>query len=335
MESSVLRPDIINKLRFAADAAFAMLAGMQLDVFTPLQGGPKTADDIAHAAGVSPARLRLLLYCLVAAGLLTEKDGYFSNTPESDRFLVKGSPSYMGNIHTILSHRWVANLPKTAESIRTGIPQAKVDFSNSSQHELEVFLRRINMLTVASAHSLLKTYDFSSTKTLADVGCGGGGLALAIAKAYPHMEVTAIDLPLITPITRKIVDEEGATNRVKVKAGDVLSGPLPGSYDVVVLRGLLQVLSADAARLAVKNIAAAMNPGGTICIIAQILDDSRISPLEAVGFNQLFINSFETGESYTEREHRAWLTEAGFVNIERADFLLPDEHGLMTARKPK
>jgi SAM-dependent methyltransferase len=129
------------------------------------------------------------------------------------------------------------------------------------------------------------------------------------------------------------VDEEGATDRVKVMAGDVLSGPLPGSYDVVVLRGLLQVLSSEDARLAVKNIGAAIKPGGTICIVAQILDDSRTTPLEAVGFNQLFINSFETGESYTEREHRAWLTEAGFVEIERADFLLPDEHSLMTARK--
>ena len=191
------------------------------------------------------------------------------------------------------------------------------------------------MLTVASAHSLLKTYDFSSTKTLADVGCGGGGLALAIAKAYPHMQVTAIDLPLVTPITKKIVDEEGATDRVKVMAADVLSGPLPGSYDIVVLRGLLQVLSSEDARLAVKNIGAAIKPGGTIYIVAQILDDSRTTPLEAVGFNQLFINSFETGESYTEREHRAWLTEAGFVDIERADFLLPDEHGLMSARKRK
>jgi predicted ArsR family transcriptional regulator len=31
-----------------------MLAGMQLDVFTPLKAGPQTADDIAHALGVSP-----------------------------------------------------------------------------------------------------------------------------------------------------------------------------------------------------------------------------------------------------------------------------------------
>jgi hypothetical protein len=180
-----------------------MLAGMQLDVFTPLKGAPKTAEDIALAAGVGTARLRLLLYSLVAAGLLTEKDGHFSNTPESDQFLVKGSPSYMGNMHTLLSHRWVANLPKTAESIRTGIPQAKVDFSKSSQQELEAFLRRINMLTVAGANALLKRYNFSSTETLADVGCGGGGLAMAIAKAYPHMQVTAIDLPLVTPITKK------------------------------------------------------------------------------------------------------------------------------------
>jgi DNA-binding IclR family transcriptional regulator len=51
-----------------------MLAGMQLGVFTPLQGAPKTAEDIAHAAGVGPARLRLLLYSLIAAGLLTEKE---------------------------------------------------------------------------------------------------------------------------------------------------------------------------------------------------------------------------------------------------------------------
>ena len=130
MESPVPRPDDINKLKFAADAAFAMLAGMQLDVFTPLQAGPKTAEDIAHAIGVGPARLRLLLYSLVAAGLLTEQDGRFSNTPEANHFLVKGIPSYMG-IGTQSSP------PDGLGSQDCRIysywsPQAKIDFSNSS-----------------------------------------------------------------------------------------------------------------------------------------------------------------------------------------------------------
>ena len=69
---------------------------MQLDVFTPLKGGSQAAEDIAQAIGVGAARLRLLLYSLVAAGLLTEEHGHFSNTSEVDQFLVKGGPAYIG-----------------------------------------------------------------------------------------------------------------------------------------------------------------------------------------------------------------------------------------------
>jgi hypothetical protein len=76
-----------------------MLAGMQLDVFTPLKAGPMTTQQIANAIGVKTDRLRLLLWSLVAAGLLTENDGQFSNTVEVNHFLVKGTSSYMGNMH--------------------------------------------------------------------------------------------------------------------------------------------------------------------------------------------------------------------------------------------
>jgi len=113
----------------------------------------------------------------------------------------------------------------------------------------------------------------------------------------------------------------------------VLSGPLPGFYDVAILRNVLQVLSLSDARVAVHN--AAIKPGGTIYIVGQILDNCRTSPLEAVGFNLNFINNYDAGESYTEQEHRSSLTDAGFVDIERANFLLPDGEGVMTARKPK
>lgn len=332
MESPVSQPDTINKLRAATDAAFAMLAGMQLDVFTPLKAGPMTAEQIASAIGVAPTRLRLLLYALVVAGLLTEQDGRFSNTAEANQFLVKGDPSYMGNRHAGMAMRWTAYF-KTAESIRSGVPQAKLDFSNSPPEELETFLRNINASTVPAARALLEKYDLSSVKTLVDVGSGGGGVAITITKACPQIKATAIDLPQVAPITQKIVEEEGASERVKVMAADVLNGPLAGSYDVAVLRAFLQVLSPQDAGLAIKHVGAAVNPDGKIYIIGQILDDSRRSPLEAVGFNLTFINLLDAGESYTEKQHRDWLSEAGFVDIERANFLLADGSGLMTARK--
>ena len=68
-----------------------------------------------------------------------------------------------------------------------------------------------------------------------------------------------------------------------------------------VLRALLQVLSPEHARLALQNIAPAVKPGGTIYIIGHILDDSRIAPAEAVGFNLSLISQYDSGERLAQR----------------------------------
>ncbi len=332
MENPIPRPDTINALRFGADASFAMLAGMQLEVFTPLQHGAMTAEQIADAIGVVPTRLPLLLYALVTAGLLTEQDGRFSNSPEAHHFLVKDASAYMGNLLARNAYLWGTKF-KTADSIRTGVPQAHVDFSHAPQEDLEAFLRGVNVTAVTVMHELLERYDFSSTQTLVDVGGGGGGLTIAFTKACPHLQATVVDLPQVTPITQKIVDEEGLTDRITVLAADVVSGPTPGAYDAALLKSVLQVLSPDDARRAVQNVGAAIKPGGTIYIVGKILDDSRTSPSEVTQFNLVFINEYYAGEAYTEQEHREWLSSVGFVDIERSNFILADGSGFMTARK--
>jgi SAM-dependent methyltransferase len=330
--SDPVEPETFNKLRRSVDAAFAMVAGIQLDVFTQLKNGPMTAEQIGQAVSAGTGRLRLLLYSLVSAGLLTEQHGAFSNTPEAQKFLMRDSPSSLGNRVPAMVMRW-SQYFKTAESIRTGKPQAKVDFYSAPPQELEIYLRNINANTVRSARSLVEREDFSSVKTLLDVACGGAGIALTITKACPHIKATAIDLPQIVPIAEKIANAESATDRVEVRSVDVLGGAVPGSYDAAVLRAFIQVLSPGDARKAITNVGAAVKPGGRIFIIGQILDESRTSPLDAVGFNLTFLNTFDAGESYTEKEYREWLGEAGFIDISRDSSPLPDGSGLMTARK--
>ena len=247
MEQPVPRPDTIDALRWGADAAFAMLAGMQLDLFTALQSGPRTPPQLADTLGVGAGRLRLLLYALVAAGLLTEQDGCFANTPEAQHFLVQGTPTSLGPLHHNFAAQWAFKL-HTAASIRTGVPHAHLDFAQASPEALEAFLRRINVATVAAAQELAARYDFTATRTLVDVGGGAGGMAVTLAQAYPELRATVVDLSAVTPITSKLVAEAGATARVTVRAADVVRGPVPGTYEVAMVRELLQVLSADEAQ---------------------------------------------------------------------------------------
>ncbi|MDA0768700.1 MAG: methyltransferase [Chloroflexi bacterium] len=271
------------------------------------------------------------MYALVVAGLLNVDEDKFSNTTESGHFLVKGNPAYMGGIHARMALTWESTLD-TAESIRTGIPQARLDFSGGSEEKLERFLRAIQPQTITSGQELADKWDFSSCRKLADVGGGSGGLAIALTEKCPHVKATVVDLPTVTPITQRIVDEAGASDRVGVTAADVLGGRLAGSYDVAVLRALIQVLSPEDAVKALKNVREAIRPGGTIHIIGRMLDNSRLTPASSVSFSLLTINLYDDGQSYTEQEYADWLAEAGFEGFERARLTEIDD--IVTARNP-
>jgi len=172
--SSKQYENLISRLSDAVYLPFAMLAGMQLDLFAPLSDGPRSAEQIAAALGVGPAKLKPLLYALVVAGLLHVDGTLFGNTDVANRFLVRGSPSCMVDTHSLLSDLWMAAL-KTAESIRTGVPQAKYDYAAMSEDELRQFLQGEHPYAVARGRELVARYDFSSYRTLLDVGGGSGG----------------------------------------------------------------------------------------------------------------------------------------------------------------
>ena len=71
---------------------------------------------------------------------------------------------------------------------------------------------------------------------------------------------------------------------------------------------------------------------GTIHIIGRLLDNSRLAPASSVTFSLLCLNSYDDGQSYTEREYADWLSLAGFEGFERMHLIGVDD--LVTARRP-
>jgi hypothetical protein len=65
-----IKPTTIFRHAYGIYPPMAMLAGMQLDVFTPLKDGPMTAAALASALTLETVKLKPLLYALVHAELL-------------------------------------------------------------------------------------------------------------------------------------------------------------------------------------------------------------------------------------------------------------------------
>jgi hypothetical protein len=321
----------IRRLTAAVPQAFAMLAGMQLDVFSALADCPRGAAELAAILGVSEARLLRLLDALVVVGLLERRAGKYSNTPEASSFLVKGGATDLSGSHELIAQLWRADL-MTAHSIRTGAPAARHDFRSAPDDDLLAMLRGMHPDAVASGRDLAERFDFSDCRSVADIGGGSGGLIAALCQACPGVRGVLFELPRVATLAHGMLATEPGGASVKIEAGDILETPPRETFDAVVMRAVIQTLGPTEAERAIANAAFATRPGGSLFIIGGgILDNDRLGPPMAVFLNLTFLNLYAGGASYTEAQHAEWLAASGCGAPER--ILLPSGGGLLRAEK--
>nr|WP_298690039.1 methyltransferase [uncultured Dongia sp.] len=310
-EISNLTPDTIDRLEAGVAPALALLAGMDLDVFSLLANGPRSAAMLATDLGLDEDRLSRLLYALVLTNLLTYENGHFANSPEAAAFLVKGSPRYIGGGHELRREIWEADL-KTAESIRRGAPAALHDFAEMDEASLTAFLRGMIPFAMATGRALGKQFDFSSVGSIVDVGGGSGAALAGLMEQHATMRGTLFELPSVAKATAALLDDFPCRDRIAIETGDITAAPLKGKHDAALLRALVQVLAPEDAAKAIRHAVAGLRPGGHIYITGSgILNDDRLSPPAGVYLNVTLMNFYPSGRSYTTSEHVDWLKAAG------------------------
>jgi SAM-dependent methyltransferase len=172
--------------------------------------------------------------------------------------------------------------------------------------------------------------DLATSGSVIDIGGGPGTVLVGLRRRWPQLKATLMELPAVAAAAPQILAEYGATY-VEVEAGDILEAPSRGRHDLAILKAVIQVLPADQARRTILNAARCLNPGGQIAVAGWgVVDDDRMGPREGVFLNLTFLNLYRSGESYTEGEYCAWMTEAGFQDIRRSR--LDDGCALFTGR---
>src|ERR1700690_4433750 len=93
-----LTPDKIMQTGLAFWSAKALLSAVEMDVFTELAKHPGDVTTLQGRLGLHPRSARDFLDALVAMGFLRRDDGIYRNSPETDLFLDKHKPSYVGGL---------------------------------------------------------------------------------------------------------------------------------------------------------------------------------------------------------------------------------------------
>ena len=295
-----------------------LLTAVKLDVFGALAKGARTAADVSRRLQTERKATEILMNALASIGLLRKSGEQFLNAPETEEYLVKGSPKYAGHLLLLQEAEW-DNWGRLESVVRTGRSPVKGHMFQTDPQLAENVLMVLHHVALQHAPTLAKQIDLSRAQTLLDLGGGAGTYAMAFCQTYPALTVTVFDLPETLRITERLVKEAGLDGRIRLLPGDFNRDALGGPYDTVMMSDILHYQDADANAALVRKAHRALAPSGRLVIKDRFLDDGRTSPAWTAVFAVHILVNTEKGRCYTMAEAVQWLKEAGFTSVDELE----------------
>ncbi|MFE6721765.1 methyltransferase [Streptomyces albidoflavus] len=312
----------------------ALQAAARLGVADHLTDGPRTADELAAAAGADGAYLYRMLRFLAAKGVFREDDdGRFHLTPlaeplctHADRSLreyimVRGEPAFWqsaGRLHDAV------RTGTTAFEGLYGMPF--YDYVAAEPEFGRVFNASMAAFSEALSNDIAEVCDFPGARSVVDVGGGRGGLLRAVLRRNTLLTGTLFDLENV--VAGHVLDAPDLKGRWRAVAGDFFSS-VPCGADVYLLKHVLASWPDEQCVKILRTCRAAMPARGRLLAINAMIPAGN-APHPGKTIDMLMMTVLN-GKSRTRAQYEALLTEAGFT-VRR--FLEPSPHASVLEAVP-
>jgi Dimerisation domain/O-methyltransferase domain len=198
------RADRIFEIGTAYRQAKVLLSAVELGVFSELATGPLGATDLASRINIHSRAARDFFDALVAMGVLArDGNGQYRNTEESDFYLDRAKPNYLGASYEQYNRREYALWGSLTQSLRTGRPAAETQGQDhfrllyNDAGRFRTFVTAMTSGSLLAAQGIADQFPWGKYEVLCDIGTAQGCLPVQVALAHPHLRAIGFDLPAL------------------------------------------------------------------------------------------------------------------------------------------
>ena len=311
-------PEKIMRLGMAFWGSKTLLSAVELEVFTILATGPMDAETLRTRLGLHKRSALDFFDALVALDMLDRQDGLYSNTPETDLYLDKAKPSYIGGFLAMVNDRVYGFWGNLTEGLKTGRPQNEAKNGGNffeilyrDPAKLASFMQAMTGISRGSSKAIAQKFPWKDYRTLIDIGSAQGGLVVEVGKAHSHITGGGFDLPVTGPIFEEYVASFGLSDRFKFIPGDFFTDDLP-SADVLSMGHILHDWDLEQKKTLIQKAYRALPDGGTLLVFEGIIDDERRKNAFGLLMSLNMLIELPGGFDYTGADCCGWMKEAGF-----------------------
>src|SRR6266436_4611338 len=214
-------PEKVMQIVTGGWASSILGAAARHGIFNALEGNPASAEDVAKKTGISPRGAQALLDGLTGLGLLTLSEGRYQNSPDASVFLVKGKPSYLGDMAEVFLQDF-PTWQKMPEAVKTGQPSTQDTSDVADNPFWHVLVPAIAALSFPVAQMAAERLGVAKAGAVSwlDVGGGSGVWSAVWLGVNKQAKGVQLDWPVVNKIAKGFVATFGVGDRFETIDGD-------------------------------------------------------------------------------------------------------------------
>lgn len=307
-------PALIFEHFNAYQRSAALKTAIELDLFTEIARGNRSASALATAVQASPRGIRMLCDFLAVIGILEKEGEHYALTPDSSTFLDRNSPACFGSVSAfLLDTNFIAPFLNLTEIVRTGHTTLPGDGTVSPDNPIWVeFAKEMAPMMLPAADEIAELVAGDGDMRVLDIAAGHGLFGIMIAKRNPHAHITALDWPNVLAVAKQNAQKFGVLDRLSILSGDAFETDFHGPYEMVLVTNFFHHFDPSTCETLMRKIHAALAPGGCCATFDFVPNDDRVSPPAAAAFGMVMLGTTRAGDVYTFAEYQAMFQSAGF-----------------------
>jgi 2-polyprenyl-3-methyl-5-hydroxy-6-metoxy-1,4-benzoquinol methylase len=338
MTQTATAPDLdpVWQIMTAFQLSHAFKAAVDLELFTKIGEGNKTAADIAGATGAAEKGIRVLADSLTVAGLLSKSGNEYNNTEVASFFLDKSSPAYVASAADfIMGPTQMRGFLDLTNAVRKGGTTVEGDGSVDPESPMWVtFARAMAPLMFPAAEAIAASVGVPADKKLKvlDIAAGHGIFGVTVARHFPNAEVYAVDWPNVLTVATENAEKFGVADRHHLLPGSAFEVEFGDGYDVILNTNFLHHFDRPTCEGFIRKLAASLADDGKIMTLEFTPNDDRVSPPPQALFALIMLAGTPGGDAYTFAELKEMFESAGLSRNETIP-LSPTPQNLIVSTK--
>ena len=280
-----------------------------------LADGPRTARELATAAGVDGAYLYRLLRFLATRGVFHEDGtGRFRLTPLAEPLRTGVERSLRDYVLARGEDIFWNSAARLDEAVRTGSTAFEglygmpfYDYVAADPRRGAAFNASMAAFSESLSNDVADALDLTGAVSAVDVGGGRGGLLRAVLRRNPRLTGTLFDLEPV--VAGHVLDVPELAGRWRVEAGDFFAS-VPCGADAYLLKHVLASWPDEECVRILAACRGAMPAHGRLFVVNALIPEGN-GPHPGKTIDMIMMTVLN-GRGRTRREYEALLTRAGF-----------------------